>query len=358
MADVFKQLEAVAPSADDVYEGQGKATAGEAASSSTSSANGTPRDGGGTPHGHLLQPSTPSSKFLASFLRLLRAADVGKLVAEASLDQLDELNRVLCRPAVTELERKLVQASREAQPTIKMLLTASGDDHGFKDGEENNDGGLYDGGIISELLGPEGHRAVVHKAVDWAVTAASYAPASPPDGTGDEVIDDLHRFLCCGGFIHGLGIDNNGASSTKRSTRDLHALVDNGGSGGGHGSAAAAAVTGGDAAAGHQDPSSPSSLQLAGSATSVTITKTRSSLHRIGDDFGRLHALPPQAALRQLHDGAVVRLRELGECVPVRLRLRLPVCICTRVCMCERACPCMRACVRLSTLQLDWRAAL
>ena len=174
------------------------------------------------------QGSNPTS-FLDSFLQALEETDVGKIVAAASIEQLDELNRVLCRPVATELERKLSKAAKEAEPTIKILVTAS-NDGSFEDGEEHNDGGLYDGGIISELLGPEGHRNVVHKAVNWAITAASFAPTSPPDGCGAEVVESLRRFLCSSGFIHGLGIDEVVPSKKRQSAASRDMLEDSDGS--------------------------------------------------------------------------------------------------------------------------------
>jgi hypothetical protein len=235
------------------------------------------------------------SKFLDAFLRVLRAADVGRLVADASLDQLDELNRVLCRPAVTELERKLAKTAKEAQPVVKILLRTSGDDHRhFKDGEENNDGGLYDGGIISEVLGPEGHRIVVHRAVSWALAASFYAPSSPPDGTGRDVIDTLHSLLCCGGFVHGLGID----VAAKHNKRNIGEDGEDGA--GGFGAADS------DGAGGFNGIDNESDDEVAFSDVAL--------MPLSGADWGSYEQLPSQSALWVLRHGCLARLRTLGAC--------------------------------------------
>jgi hypothetical protein len=138
----------------------------------------------------------------------MRRVDMSSLMRVASLDQLDELNRTLCRPICTALERKLTQAASEAQPTLDLLLAGS-EDGAFDKGDENDDGGLYDGGIISELLGPEGHRAVARKAATWAVKASSYAPAAPASASsiGAAIVEQLQQMLCCSGFVHGVGMD-------------------------------------------------------------------------------------------------------------------------------------------------------
>ena len=287
-------------------------SANDAGASPGAGTNSGPKKHQNKPHA-----SSPSpAKLLSAFLRLLRGANVNEILSAATLDQLDELNRVLCRPVLTELERKLSKIANEMQPTVQLLLagSANGTDG---TGVTHDDGGLYDGGVISELLGPEGHKAVIHKTVGWAITVASYRPAfgQLAAASGEDVADELRRVLCCAGFIQGIGVDR--MSRKQKNT---------GGTGAVAGDDADSRSASPDASSlGSSNPPSPSNTKTKKSRKKKKGRKSTATLASRGslrdlDDFtkkkrgGAMEVkLSNKPAISVLNHGCLQRLRGLGR---------------------------------------------